>query len=127
MPIQDLKQKKIDIIKKADSPMDKLQKLLETTVEAPSITDTLEKAKNALGAAQRAKQKIVQGWCCTECGSPHIQLYLDGGGSGHFDVQIEDDVPVHTNGSQLGRREQRNMDRAIAKKAAGHQQGGIMK
>lgn len=108
-----------------------LEKLLVHTAEAPQIKDTLAKAKAAVAQAQKAKQKRLQMWACTECGDHGIQLYLDGENRGHFHVALEDGVPVNTaavgsDKPKLRGAEKASMDMAMDKKAKGHKQGGIV-
>jgi hypothetical protein len=74
--------------------LEALNKMLEKPVQPPPIEETLERVRQAQEQAKKAKPKITKTWCCTECGGSHIQLSLDDGPSVHFNVELEDDVPV---------------------------------
>jgi hypothetical protein len=103
----------VEIIEKPKTPREvaaaELLKRLEKPVQPPPIEDTLEKAKQAITQAAKAKTKTRKTWYCSECGSAHIQLYLnsDGSeaGSGHFDVVEEDGKPIHVDGTALNAKQ----------------------
>jgi uncharacterized protein YlaI len=93
-----------------------LLKRLEKPIQPPPISETLEKAKLAMDQAKKAKSKIVKTWYCTECGDAHIQLHLDGVNSGHFAVDLEDDVPVNPQSHEpIAAQNKKSMDLARAK------------
>lgn len=80
--------------KPPDQLTETLDKVLEKikAKEAPQISDILEKAKAAVSVAQKAKQKKLLTWKCTECGSSGIQLYLNnctGPGGSHFRLAVD--------------------------------------
>jgi hypothetical protein len=110
----------VEIKEKEKSPteqvLDKVLKQLEIPVQPPPIEETLDKVKQALDQAHKMKPKVRKTWHCTECGDDHIQLYLDGMGSGHFSVDLLDDEPVRSGTEdKITGRDKKNMDMARAK------------
>ena len=102
---------------------EQLEKLLMPEVEAPPISDTLEKAKAAIAQAVKAKQKVRKDWCCTECGHAGVQLRYNFAShnfyQSHMRVHLEDDEPCADNGEPLTGDDMRTM-KEIAMPKAGY-------
>lgn len=73
--------------------------------EQPQVDDVLAAAAAKVKQAQKmqkAKQKKLQTWHCTECGDSGIQLYLGRNKSGHFNCAVDEDgLFCHTDGSPI--------------------------
>lgn len=110
----------VEITEKPQTPQEQaaaeLLKRLEKPVQPPPLEDTLETVKQALAQANKAKSKVVKTWYCTECGGEHIQLHLDSVHEGHFDVDLEDNIPVDPDTHKpISSKNQRSMEMARAK------------
>src|SRR6267378_1138481 len=85
----------VEIQEKPKTPeqeaMNKLLSMMEKPVQPPPISETLDKAKQAMAQAAKAKTKPGrQTWYCTDCGGAHIQNDGIGMGLGHIDVDVLD-------------------------------------